>query len=182
MEDEATEREAQTTSESEVQIPEVMPMEGETPLGQKAKGVAQMAAGTVLTAAGVPMLILPGPGAAAIAGGAILLSKGDRNFTGRAAIPAEKAFDTVAEKAAGAAKTAAGKAVRSAADGAAVAIPAVAKGVAHGAKAAAKGAAKVAKPAARGAAKLAGKGIRGAVHIGGSAAKAGVQALKKARH
>ncbi|MGN0301437.1 MAG: hypothetical protein ACI4BI_00985 [Anaerotardibacter sp.] len=68
-----------------------------TPL-TKAKGVAQMAGGVALGAAGIPMLILPGPGAAAIAGGAALASKGHRNLTGRQATPLEEKLDTAAEK------------------------------------------------------------------------------------
>ena len=42
-----------------------------------------------------------GPGAAAIAGGgAALISKGQRNYTGRVATPLEEKLDDVAEKAA----------------------------------------------------------------------------------
>ena len=44
---------------------------------------ARVAAGGALAAAGVPMLVLPGPGAVTIAGGAAIASKGHRNFTGR---------------------------------------------------------------------------------------------------
>lgn len=65
---------------------------------QKAKGAAQMVAGTALVGLGVPMLILPGPGAAAVVGGAALASKGHRNLTGRDAIPAEEFIDTAAEQ------------------------------------------------------------------------------------
>ncbi len=68
-----------------------------TPL-TKAKGVAQMAGGAALGVAGIPMLILPGPGAAAIASGAALASKGHRNFTGRKATPIEEKIDSAAEK------------------------------------------------------------------------------------
>lgn len=57
----------------------------------KAGAVTQMAAGTAIAAAGVPMLILPGPGIAAIAGGVALASNGARKAFGmkkRAARPA----------------------------------------------------------------------------------------------
>ena len=67
-------------------------------LEQKVKGMAQMAAGAVVGAAGVPMLILPGPGAAAIAGGAALMSKGQRNFSGRKATAVEEKLDAAADK------------------------------------------------------------------------------------
>lgn len=64
----------------------------------KAKGVAQMAAGTVITAAGIPMLILPGPGVAAIVGGAALTLKGHRTMTGREPLPIEQSIDETAER------------------------------------------------------------------------------------
>lgn len=48
----------------------------------KAGAVTQVAAGTTLAAAGVPMLILPGPGIAAIAGGVALASNGARKAFG----------------------------------------------------------------------------------------------------
>ena len=76
-----------TTAESQVVIPEVLPMEGEATFAKKAKGIAQVAAGSALTAAGIPMLVLPGPGVAAIVGGAALVSRGNRNYTGRTATP-----------------------------------------------------------------------------------------------
>ncbi len=49
---------------------------------KKARGVKQMIAGGVIAAAGVPMLILPGPGIAAIAGGIALAGRGYQNATG----------------------------------------------------------------------------------------------------
>ena len=61
--------------EPEYVVPEVLPMDDEGNSTHKIKGAAQIAAGTALTAAGVPMLVLPGPGAVAIAGGAALISK-----------------------------------------------------------------------------------------------------------
>ncbi len=48
----------------------------------KAGAVTEMAAGTAIAAAGVPMLILPGPGVAAIAGGVALASDGARKAFG----------------------------------------------------------------------------------------------------
>ena len=68
--------------EPEYVVPEVLPMDDEGNPTHKIKGAAQIAAGTALTAAGVPMLVLPGPGAVAIAGGAALISKGQRNCSG----------------------------------------------------------------------------------------------------
>ena len=152
-----------TTAESQVVIPEVLPMEGEATFAKKAKGIAQVAAGSALTAAGIPMLVLPGPGVAAIVGGAALVSRGNRNYTGRTATPLEERLDEAASKAADlaadTAKRTAGKAgekakdaalktgaiAREAAEMAATSAPEVAKGFARGATAAthvASGAAK----------------------------------------
>lgn len=89
-----------TPTESQVVIPEVLPMEGEATFAKKAKGIAQVAAGSALTAAGIPMLVLPGPGVAAIVGGAALVSRGNRNYTGRTATPLEERLDEAASKAA----------------------------------------------------------------------------------
>lgn len=89
-----------TTAESQVVIPEVLPMEGEATFAKKAKGIAQVAAGSALTAAGIPMLVLPGPGVTAIVGGAALVSRGNRNYTGRTATPLEERLDEAASKAA----------------------------------------------------------------------------------
>lgn len=83
--------------EPEYVVPEVLPMDDEGNSTHKIKGAAQIAAGTALTAAGVPMLVLPGPGAVAIAGGAALISKGQRNCSGRSATPFEEKLDDVAE-------------------------------------------------------------------------------------
>ena len=127
-------------------VPEVLPTENEQRRLRKAKGAAQMAAGGILAAAGVPMLVLPGPGAAAIVGGAALISKGNRNFTGRAATPAEESLDNAAAKAAEVTKEAAKKTGAKAANAAITA-------------------ARAAKPVAIGTAKLAAKGIGEAAHI-----------------
>lgn len=90
------------------------PVEPEVSRGAKAKGAAQMVAGSVLAAAGVPMCILPGPGVAAIAGGAALISRGQRTFSGRAATKIEERLDQAAHKAGVAAKQQAAKIARKA--------------------------------------------------------------------
>lgn len=82
---------------------------------QKAKGAVQMVAGTALAVAGVPMCILPGPGVAAIAGGAALASRGQRNFTGRAPSKVEQRLDAAASKMGEVAKEQAVKVARAAA-------------------------------------------------------------------
>lgn len=156
-----------TPAESQVVIPEVLPMEGEATFAKKAKGIAQVAAGSALTAARIPMLVLPGPGVAAIVGGAALVSRGNRNYTGRTATPLEERLDEAASKAAdlaaNTAKRTAGKAgekakdaalkteaiAREAAEMAATSAPEVAKGFARGATAAAHVASGAAKSVAR---------------------------------
>lgn len=156
-----------TPTESQVVIPEILPMEGESTFARKAKGVAQVAAGSALTAAGIPMLVLPGPGVAAIVGGAALVSRGNRNYTGRTATPLEERLDEAASKAedlaANTAKRTAGKAgekakdaalktgaiARETAEMAATSAPEVAKGFARVATAAAHVASGAAKSVAR---------------------------------
>lgn len=71
----------------------------------RAKGMAQMAAGTVITAAGIPMLVLPGPGVAAIVGGAALTLKGHRTMTGRKPNEFEQSIDDAADRLVNVAKT-----------------------------------------------------------------------------
>lgn len=90
------------------------PVEPEVPRGAKVKGAAQMVAGGVLAAAGVPMCILPGPGVAAIAGGVALISRGQRTFSGRASTKLEERLDQAAHKAGVAAKQQAVKVARKA--------------------------------------------------------------------
>lgn len=85
------------------------------PAAQKAKGIAKMAGGAALVAAGVPMCVLPGPGVAAIAAGAALASKGQREFSGREATAVEAKLDAAAEKLGAVAKDQAGKAAHAAA-------------------------------------------------------------------
>ena len=104
-----------SSAEPEFVVPEVLPVDEGNPK-HKIKGAAQVAAGAALTAAGVPMLVLPGPGAAAIAGGAALISKGQRNYSGRAATPFEEKLDDAAEKAAVAVKVSAEKTAHKAAE------------------------------------------------------------------
>lgn len=60
---------------------------------KKAKGAKQMAAGAAVAAVGVPLLILPGPGVAAIAGGAALMGAGYKNMTGKDVIDEETKSD-----------------------------------------------------------------------------------------
>ena len=102
----------------------------DVPTAQKIKGAAQMAAGGALAAAGVPMLVLPGPGAVTIAGGAAIASKGHRNFTGREATPIEQKLDDAAAKAADMAKEQAKKTARKVAQEAPAAAGKAARGAA----------------------------------------------------
>lgn len=69
----------------------------------KARGAKQLIAGSAIAAIGVPMLILPGPGVAAIAGGVALAAKGYSNMTGKDVIDEETRTDPefVAGQAAG---------------------------------------------------------------------------------
>ena len=99
-------------------IPDMLPLDGENPpasQSQKIKGAAQMAAGSALAVAGVPLLILPGPGAVFIVGGVALASKGQRNFSGRSASPLESKLDSAAAKMAQVAKDQAKQAAQNAA-------------------------------------------------------------------
>lgn len=109
---------AESTNDPVTVIPDVIPVDGEeipTSQTQKIKGAAQMAAGGALAVAGVPLLILPGPGAVFIVGGVALASKGQRNFSGRAASPLEAKLDTAAAKMAEIAKEQAKQAAQNAA-------------------------------------------------------------------
>ena len=81
----------------------------------KVKGVAQMAVGAAVAAAGVPMCILPGPGIAALAGGAALISKGQRAYAGRKATALEAKLDAAADALGAVAKDQAARAARAAA-------------------------------------------------------------------
>ncbi|MEF2846084.1 MAG: hypothetical protein U0O24_05485, partial [Eggerthellaceae bacterium] len=107
-----TEFETQSATSETIEVEAVVLDENGNPTSEKrtvkistkAMGAAQVAAGTVLTIAGVPMLILPGPGVVALAGGAALLSKGQRNLTGRTATPIEEKLDETAAKLSSAAK------------------------------------------------------------------------------
>lgn len=111
-------------------IPDVLPHDREpssASQSQRIKGAAQMIAGGALTVAGVPLLILPGPGAVFIVGGVALASKGQRNFSGRVASPLEAKLDSAAAKMAEIAKDQAKQAAQNAAKEA----PRVAKNVAQ---------------------------------------------------
>ena len=151
--------------EPEYVVPEVLPMDDEGNSTHKIKGAAQIAAGTALTAAGVPMLVLPGPGAVAIAGGAALISKGQRNCSGRSATPFEEKLDDVAERAAVAVKASAEKTAEEA--------PKVAKKVICEAPLVAGMAVRAAKPVVKG---VAGAATQAAKPLAKSAAGAAVAA------
>ena len=121
---------AKSTDDPVNVIPDVLPHDGEASSvsqKQRIKGVAQMAAGGALAVAGVPLLILPGPGAVFIVGGVALASKGQRNLSGRAASPLEAKLDSAAAKMAEIAKDQA----KQAAENAAKEAPRVAKNVAQ---------------------------------------------------
>lgn len=60
---------------------------------RKARGAKQMLAGGAVAALGVPMLILPGPGVAAIAGGLALVGRGYHNLTGNEVLSEETRQD-----------------------------------------------------------------------------------------
>ena len=115
---------------------------------EKVAGGIEMAAGVAIAAAGVPMMVLPGPGAAALMGGAALASKGQRRYSGREATAVEEKLDRASAKAAEVAKREGAKAAKAVARNA----PKVAAATA---KAAVKGGAAAAKAGGR----LAGKGL-----------------------
>ena len=164
------------SAEPEYVVPEVLPMDDEGNPTHKVKGAAQIAAGATLTAAGIPMLVLPGPGAAAIAGGAALISKGQRNCSGRSAMPFEEKLDDVAEKAAVAVKASAEKTARKATEDA----PKAARKVLHEAPLVAGAAVRLAKPVAKGAADAATRAAKPvAKNAAGAAVAAGSQLIQK---
>ena len=115
---------------------------------EKVAGGIEMAAGVAIAAAGVPMMVLPGPGAAALLGGAALASKGQRRYSGREATAVEEKLDQASVKAAEVAKREGAKAAKAGARNA----PKVAAATA---KVAVKGGAAAAKAGGR----LAGKGL-----------------------
>lgn len=115
---------------------------------EKVAGGIEMAAGVAIAAAGVPMMVLPGPGAAALLGGAALASKGQRRYSGREATAVEEKLDQASVKAAEVAKREGAKAAKAVARNA----PKVAAATA---KVAVKGGAAAAKAGGR----LAGKGF-----------------------
>lgn len=141
---------------------------------------AKVAAGATLAAVGVPMLVLPGPGAAAIAVGGLVAAKGYSELTGKenhvltqieehpeyqaATRKAKEATGAVADAAADAAKqvpaimTGAGKAMAEAAyDN----LPEKVRGAADAAAPTVKKAAEVALPAIKGVADAAAPAIKG---------------------
>ena len=112
------------------------------PQRHKVKGALQMVAGAALAAVGVPMMVLPGPGVAALAGGAALISKGQRNYTGRIASPLEAKLDEAADTLGSAAKDQASRAAEAAARQAPVVAEAAARTALKGAGLALTGAGK----------------------------------------
>lgn len=153
----------------------------EVPAAQKVKGAVQMAGGAVLMAAGVPMCVLPGPGVASIAGGAALASKGQRNFSGRAATPLEERLDEAAQRLGAAAKEQAAKAARNAAEKAPEAAGKAVRAVAESAPKAARAAAKAAPAALSAASRVARAGAGAAARGLSSAACAGEGLFKHGR-
>lgn len=119
------------------------------PAGRKVKGAAQMVVGTALAVAGVPMCILPGPGVAAIAGGAALASRGQRNFTGRDPSHVEQRLEAAAQKMGEVAKDQAGRAARAAAKEAPVVAKKACSLAGRGVVAAARGTATLVAKGAR---------------------------------
>ncbi len=68
--------------------------EAKEPSGSTAKDVACVVGGAAIAAVGVPMMVLPGPGVAAIAGGVALAGKGAKSLAQRAGMrSAEKPLD-----------------------------------------------------------------------------------------
>ncbi len=122
----------------------------------KVAGAVEMAAGAAIAAAGIPMMVLPGPGAAALLGGAALASKGQRRYSGREASRVEEKLDAASAKAVEVAKVEGARA---------------AKAVVRNAPKVAAATAKVAV----GGAKLAGKGVVVAVKLGGKAVGRGCE-------
>ena len=154
--------------EPEYVVPEVLPMDDEGNSTHKIKGAAQIAA--------VPMLVLPGPGAVAIAGGAALISKGQRNCSGRSATPFEEKLDDVAERAAVAVKASAEKTAHKAAEEA----PKVAKKVICEAPLVAGMAVRAAKPVVKGVAGAATQAAKPlAKSVAGAAVAAGSQLTQR---
>ncbi|MDM8245721.1 hypothetical protein QUW40_03810 [Collinsella tanakaei] len=108
-----------------------------------------MVVGTALAVAGVPMCILPGPGVAAIAGGAALASRGQRNFTGRDPSHVEQRLEAAAQKMGEVAKDQAGRAARAAAKEAPVVAKKACSLAGRGVVAAARGTATLVAKGAR---------------------------------
>ena len=122
------------------------------------------------------MLVLPGPGAVAIAGGAALISKGQRNCSGRSATPFEEKLDDAAERAAVAVKASAEKTAHKAAEEA----PKVAKKVICEAPLVAGMAVRAAKPVVKGVAGAVAQAAKPvAKSAAGTAVAAGSQLTQK---
>lgn len=106
----------------------------------KVAGAVEMAAGAAIAAAGIPMMVLPGPGAAALLGGAALASKGQRRYSGREASRVEEKLDAASAKAVEVAKVEGARAAKAVVRNAPKVAAATAKVAVGGAKLAGKGA------------------------------------------
>lgn len=126
---------------------------------EKVAGGIEMAAGAAIAAAGVPMMVLPGPGAAALLGGAALASKGQRRYSGRDATAIEEKLDRASAGAVEVAKKEGAKAAKAAARNAPKVAAATARVAIKGGTAAAKVAAKGGVAVAKAGGRLAGKGL-----------------------
>ena len=165
-----------TYETSEFVNPEVLPTEEEQSkarMAQKTKGTIQMAAGAALVVVGVPMLVLPGPGALAILGGAALASRGHRNFTRRRATPVEEKLDFATSEVAEATK----KQAKQTAEKVAAEAPKVAERVKEEAP---KVAAKVATEAGRVAQRVVDEAPKVARSVADNAPKVAEEVRKKA--
>lgn len=119
---------------------------------EKVAGGIEMAAGVAIAAAGVPMMVLPGPGAA-------LASKGQRRYSGREATAVEEKLDQASAKAAEMAKREGAKAAKAVARNAPKVAAATAKAAVRDGAVVAKAAAKGGAAAAKAGGRLAGKGL-----------------------
>lgn len=118
-----------------------------------------MAAGAAVAVAGIPMMVLPGPGAAALLGGVALASKGQRRYSGRDATAVEEKLDEASTKAAEVARREAARAAKAVAHNAPKVAAATANVAVKGGAAVVKVAVKGGVAAVKAGGKLAGKGL-----------------------
>lgn len=105
------------------------------------------------------MMVLPGPGAAALLGGAALASKGQRRYSGRDATAIEEKLDRASAEAVEIAKKEGAKAAKAVARNVPKVAAATARVAIKGGTAAAKVAAKGGVAVAKAGGRLAGKGL-----------------------